>query len=472
MYLGTNDIDGAYQALKEIINNSTDEALMGYGKKIDITLNADENSVSVSDAGRGVPFGKNKDGENVLVSVYTKSHTGGKFDKNSYKNSSGLNGLGGSCVCLSSLKFWVRSVRNHVKAEAFFIKGELQSYEEQKTSLPDGTYVKFIPDPEVFSNGDITYDYERICSDVKDISYLYNGITFNVDCVYEGETIHNSYCAKNGIIDFVKDNNTLPLHKTILTAHAEDETDKVDIAFQWGKGKERSYVFVNGLRVPEGGTPITGAKSAITKTFNSLANAKFDGDKIREGLFFVINCKVAEPSFANQTKSKINNANLRTLASNAFSTALKEMEQKYPNDFKILVELMTKIAKADAAAEKARDAILNHEKKEAAAKRKKVLLPDKFKDCEKHGQDSMLIVVEGNSALSGLNPGRNIENTALYAVRGKIKNLLKHPLEECLTNQEVSDIITILGGGILEKYNPSKLNYGKVAIASDGDVDE
>lgn len=471
MYLGTDDIEGAYQAIKEILNNSTDEALAGYGKQIDITLNYDDNRIAIRDFGRGVPFGIKPDGENVLVSVYTKSHTGGKFDKNSYKNSSGLNGIGGSCVCLSSKFFKVISVRDGVAAEASFIEGNLQNYKESKTKDKNGTYVEFIPDEKVFSNGEIQYDYDRICRDVKDISYLYSGITFNVDCYYEGEKIRNTYCAKNGILDFVKENNENPLHKTILTAHAEDENDQLDIAFQWGKNKEQGYVFVNGLRVPEGGSPITGAKAAITKTFNNLANAKFDGDRIRDGLFYVINCKVTNPSFANQTKSKINNPNLRTLASNAFTEALKKMSTDFPNEFKAIVDLMSKIAKADAAAEKAREAILNHEKKEATSRRKKVLMPEKFKDCEKHGENSTLIITEGNSALAGLNPARNVETDALYAVRGKIKNLLKHPVEECLENQEVSDIITLLGCGIMDKYNSKKLNYGKVAIASDGDID-
>lgn len=471
MYLGTDDIEGAYQAIKEILNNSTDEALAGYGKQIDITLNYDDNRIAIRDFGRGVPFGIKPDGENVLVSVYTKSHTGGKFDKNSYKNSSGLNGIGGSCVCLSSKFFKVISVRDGVAAEASFIEGNLQNYKESKTKDKNGTYVEFIPDEKVFSNGEIQYDYDRICRDIKDISYLYSGIIFNVDCYYEGEKIHNTYCAKNGILDFVKENNENPLHKTILTAHAEDENDQLDIAFQWGKNKEQGYIFVNGLRVPEGGSPITGAKAAITKTFNNLANAKFDGDRIRDGLFYVINCKVANPSFANQTKSKINNPNLRTLASNAFTEALKKMSADVPSEFKSIVDLMSKIAKADAAAEKAREAILNHEKKEATSRRKKVLMPEKFKDCEKHGENSTLIITEGNSALAGLNPARNVETDALYAVRGKIKNLLKHPVEECLENQEVSDIITLLGCGIMDKYNNKKLNYGKVAIASDGDTD-
>ena len=468
MYLGSDDIEGVYQALKEIINNSTDEALAGYGKRIEITLFAADNGIRVRDYGRGVPFGIREDGENVLVSIYTKSHTGGKFDHDAYKNASGLNGIGGSCVCLSSSYFEVTSIRNRKKATAIFKEGNLESYKESKEPvLENGTDIYFVPDPKVFCNGDIKYDFDRICRDIEDISYLYPGIEF---WVTDG-TKRQMYCAKNGIVDFVSQTIKKPLHKHIITGSASDGTDSLEIAFQWGTRNETAYVFVNGLRCPEGGTPITGARAAITKTFNSLANAAFEGEYIRKNLFYVINCKVENPSFANQTKSKINNASLRTLASTAFSNALKDMNTQYPNEFNAIAEMLTKIEKAEAAATRAREAIMNMEKKEQEQKKRKISSSDKFKDCEKHGQESMLIISEGNSALGGLMPARDVKTEALYAVRGKVKNLMKHPLDECLENQEVSDIILALGCGIQEKYNSKKLNYGKVAIATDADVD-
>ena len=468
MYLGSDDNEGTYQALKEIINNSTDEALAGYGKRIEIVLNEEENLISVRDYGRGVPFGIREDGENVLVSIFTKSHTGGKFSHDVYKNASGLNGIGGSCVCLSSKEFEVQSIRNKKKAIAQFKKGELVDYKEiYPVNEKDGTAIFFIPDPEVFSNGEIGYSYERICSDIKDISYLYPEIEFEV----ANKTSIKTYCAKNGIVDFVKESVSKPLQKHIITGSATDGTDSVEIAFQWGTKKETPYVFVNGLRCPELGTPVTGARAAITKTFNSLANENFDGEYIRKNLFYVINCKVENPSFANQTKTKINNPSLRTLATTAFTAALKEMNIKYNNEFNAIAEMLKKIEKAEAAADKARNAVLNFEKKEVEQKKQKITSSDKFKDCEKHGQDSMLIICEGNSALGGLMPTRDVIKEALYAVRGKVKNLLKHPLDECLENQEVSDIIMALGCGIQNKYNSKKLNYGKVAIATDADVD-
>ena len=369
MYLGSDDLEGTYQALKEIINNSTDEALAGYGKKIEITLEESTNTISVRDYGRGVPFGIREDGENVLVSIYSKSHTGGKFDNHVYKNASGLNGIGSKCVCLSSDDFYVKSFRDGKGAKAVFKKGNFVSYEEFDTSEPNGTLVNFTPDKEVFKNGEIGYSFDKICQDIKDISYLYSGITFTVS---SGKK-KNTYCAKNGIVDFVKENNKNPLHSHIITNSITDENgDKVEIAFQWGDGKESGYVFVNGLRCPEGGTPVTGAKGALTRTFNSLSGQSFDGDSIRDGLFYVINCSVSQPSFANQTKSKINNANLRTLASNAFSDALKQMKVKYANEFTTVVDLMKKIAKAEAAAEKARQQVLSAAKEIEKNQKKKV----------------------------------------------------------------------------------------------------
>jgi len=467
MYLGSDDNEGTYQALKEIINNSTDEALAGFGDAIKITVNETENWVSVIDHGRGVPFGIREDGENVLVSIYSKSHTGGKFNNNVYKNASGLNGIGAKCVCLSSEKFEVQSIRDGKTACAYFEKGNLIDYKEGNTKEKNGTYVRFKPDREVFKNGEIGYSYERICNDIHDISYLYPGIKF----IVSNEIEEKVYCAKNGIVDFVSDNVNKPLQKHILTASADDGTDSVEIAFQWGTKKETPYVFVNGLRCPELGTPVTGARAAITKTFNLLANENFDGEYIRKNLFYVINCKVENPSFANQTKTKINNPSLRTLATTAFTAALKEMNIKYNSEFNAIAEMLKKIEKAEAAADKARNAVLNFEKKEVEQKKQKITSSDKFKDCEKHGQDSMLIICEGNSALGGLMPARDVIKEALYAVRGKVKNLLKHPLDECLENQEVSDIIMALGCGIQNKYNSKKLNYGKVAIATDADVD-
>lgn len=469
MYLGSDDLDGTYQAFKEIINNSTDEAIAGYGNKIEIYVNETENYIAVRDYGRGVPFGIREDGENVLISIYSKSHTGGKFEEGPYKNASGLNGIGAKCVCLSSEKFEVQSNRNGKTACAFFEKGNLVNYKEGTTKEPDGTYVRFKPDKEVFKTGKIGYSYQKICEDIKDISYLYSGIKFIIKNDETNEV--QTYCAKNGIIDFVKDTIKKPLHKHIIYNSVVDTNgDKVEIAFQWGDGKEESYVFVNGLRCPEGGSPITGAKSAITRTFNSLSKSSFDGDSIRGGLFYVINCSVAQPSFANQTKSKINNTNLRTLASNAFSDALKQMKLKYSNEFDDIVEMMKKIEKAEKAAEKARQQILNAVKDVEKNQKRKVFASDKLKDAEFLGENSTLLIVEGNSAMGGMSQARDYTKYGLLAIRGKIINCLSNPEEKIFQNEEIKLLLSAMNI-IPGKYDPKKLRYGRLAICTDADSD-
>ena len=470
MYLGSDDLEGTYQAFKEIINNSTDEAIAGYGTKIEINVDEKENAITVRDYGRGVPFGIREDGENVLVSIYSKSHTGGKFEEGAYKNASGLNGIGAKCVCLSALEFQVQSFRDGIEARAHFIKGDLDYYSDSHpTSQPNGTRVWFIPDPEVFKTGEIGYSYKKICGDIKNISYLYSGITFII--TNENTKEVQTYCAKNGIIDFIKDNNIKPLHKHIIYDSVTDSNgDKLEIAFQWGSGKEQSYVFVNGLLCPEGGSPITGAKTSITRTFNSLSKQNFDGDAIRGGLFYVINCSVAQPSFANQTKSKINNTNLRTMASNCFSNALKQMKVKYTEEFESIVELLKKIAKAEAAAERARKQVLDATKDIEKNQKKKVFASDKLKDAEFLGQNATLLIVEGDSAAGGIAKARDYKNYGILAIRGKILNCLAHPEEKIFQNEEIKLLLSAMNI-VPGKYNSSRLRYGRIGICTDADAD-
>lgn len=469
MYLGSDDLDGTYQAFKEIINNATDEAIAGFGDRIEIAVNETQNSIKIRDYGRGVPFGLREDGENVLVSIYSKSHTGGKFEEGAYKNASGLNGIGAKCVCLSALWFKVYSMRDGKSAYAYFKKGDLELYEESDTTMRNGTLIEFSPDPEVFKTGEIGYSYKKICEDIKNISYLYSGITFEVknDNTKEKQT----YCARNGIKDFVKDNIHKPLHKHIIYDTITDSNgDKLEIAFQWSDGKEHSYVFVNGLLCPEGGSPITGAKTAITRTFNSLSKQNFDGDSIRGGLFYVINCSVAQPSFANQTKSKINNTNLRTMASNCFTNALKQMSIKYKEEFDSIVELLKKIAKAEAAAERARKQVLEAAKDIEKNQKKKVFASDKLKDAEFLGQNATLLIVEGDSAAGGIAKARDYEHYGILAIRGKILNCLAHPEEKIFQNEEIKLLCSAMNI-VPGKYNASKLRYGCIGICTDADSD-
>ena len=468
MYLGSADNEGTYQAFKEIINNATDEALCGYGNQINISVDEDNNTIEVQDYGRGVPFGIRENGENVLVSIYSKSHTGGKFEEGAYKNVSGLNGIGAKCVCLSSNDFVVESCRDGKMAKAIFFKGDLIDYHECPTKHANGTCVRFSPDPEVFKDEPIHYSFQRICEDIKNISYLYSGITFNLYDIKTGTRI--THCAKNGIIDFVKDNLKDPIHPHIIHETITDGTDKLEIAFQWGSKHETSYVFVNGLRCPEGGSPITGAKMAITRTFNTLTGETYDGELIRANLFYVINCSVAQPSFANQTKTKINNANLRAMASTAFSNALKMMGKAYRDEFATVANLVKRVTKADAAAEKARKQALEATKDIERNQKRKVFQSDKLKDAEYLGPNSTLLIVEGNSAMGGMAQARDYKKYGILAIRGKIINCLSNSEEDIYQNEEIKLLLSAMNI-IPGRYDASKLRYGKLGICVDADSD-
>ena len=465
MYLGSDDTDGIYQAFKEIINNSTDEALAGYGTKICIQVDEEQNSIQIRDYGRGVPFGI-VNGRNILVAIYTESHTGGKFDKGAYKNSSGLNGIGGTAVCMSSKTFFVKSIRDGKIAEAQFEKGNLIDYSETiSNSNETGTIVGFIPDKEVFQNMTETFTYDRICAEIKNISYLNKGIKFVIESV-DGRK--QEFYSENGIADFIKDNVKTPLMKYPIICSAKDNEDEIEIAFMWTGDVGASYVFVNGLFVPEGGSPVTGAKTTITNSIKRLSKKDFNPELIRKGLVYAINCKVANPSFASQIKSKINNPNLRTLASQAFKEGLEEFANT--PEFPAIIEMMNKFQKAEKAADKAREAVLNHTKEMADIRKNKLAFIDKLSDAENLGQDAILCIVEGDSAGGSIAMGRDTKKYGILRIRGKMKNGLKAEDEEIYQNEEIKLMLYALGIDI-NNYKPEKLRYGKIAICVDPDDD-
>lgn len=465
MYLGSDDTDGIYQAFKEIINNSTDEALAGYGNKIHIQVDEEHNSIQVRDYGRGVPFGI-IDGRNILVAIYTETHTGGKFDKGAYKNSSGLNGIGGTAVCMSSKTFFVKSIRDGKIAEAKFKEGNLIDYSEKANNTNEtGTIVGFIPDKEVFQNMTETFTYDRICSEIKNISYLNKGIHFIIEAT-DGRK--QEFYSENGIADFIKDNISKPLMRAPIICSAKDETDEVEVAFMWTGDVGTSYVFVNGLYCPEGGSPVTGAKTTITTSIKRLSKKDFDPELIRKGLVYAINCKVANPSFANQTKSKINNPNLRTLVSQAFKEGLEEFSNV--PEFSSIIEMMTKFQKAEKAADKAREAILNHTKEMSDIRKNKLAFIEKLSDAENLGQDAVLCIVEGDSAGDSVAIGRDAKKYGILRIKGKMKNCLKAEDEEIYKNEEIKMLLYSLGIDI-NNYDPKKLRYGKIAILVDPDDD-
>lgn len=469
MYLGTDDTDGIYQSFKEIVNNSTDEALMGFGDTIEITVDEKKNEVSVRDYGRGIPFGIRKNGENVLVSIFSKGHTGGKFNNKIYTTVSGLNGIGSKASCMSAQDFIAMVQREDKTATVVFHKGDLVSYKEEDKLLlgKAGTFIKFIPDKEVFKNMNEPYSYKRVCQEIENIAYLNKGVHFIIKNLNTNEQVE--YYSKNGIADFIKNKITKPLMKQPILATAKDETDEVEIAFMWSNDPSQSYVFANGLYCPEGGTPVTGAKTSLTTQMKKLSKKDFDGDLIRKGLVYAINCKVQNPSFANQTKSKINNPNLRTLASQAFKEGL-ELFSKTP-EFESIVEMLVKVQRAEQAANKAREAALQSNNDIQKALKKKVVCAEKLTDCRYHDERSEIMICEGKSAKGALVKARNSDFTACFDLRGKIINALKNPEEKVAANEEVKQLHIALGCGIGNKFNINKLRYGKITLMADMDKD-
>lgn len=469
MYLGTDDTDGIYQSFKEIVNNSTDEALMGFGDTIEITVDEKKNEVSVRDYGRGIPFGIRKNGENVLVSIFSKGHTGGKFNNKIYTTVSGLNGIGSKASCMSARDFIAIVQREDKTATVVFHKGDLVSYKEEDKLLlgKAGTFIKFIPDKEVFKNMNEPYSYKRVCQEIENIAYLNKGVHFIIKNLNTNEQVE--YYSKNGIADFIKNKIAKPLMKQPILATAKDETDEVEIAFMWSNDPSQSYVFANGLYCPEGGTPVTGAKTSLTTQMKKLSKKDFDGDLIRKGLVYAINCKVQNPSFANQTKSKINNPNLRTLASQAFKEGL-ELFSKTP-EFESIVEMLVKVQRAEQAANKAREAALQSNNDIQKALKKKVVCAEKLTDCRYHDERSELMICEGKSAKGALVKARNSDFTACFDLRGKIINALKNPEEKVAANEEVKQLHIALGCGIGNKFNINKLRYGKITLMADMDKD-
>ena len=470
MYLGSDDTDGIYQALKEIINNSTDEAIAGYGKEIDIRLDEETSTVEVRDYGRGVPFGI-KDGRNYLVAIYTESHTGGKFDKNAYKNSSGLNGIGGTAVCMSSEFFEVRSIRDGKVAIAEFSKGNLTNYVEKsdkeiETGGQTGTYIMFKPDKEVFRNMTEGFSYERICDEIKNIAYLNKGIKFVVETTHGKKT---EFYSENGIADFIKDKVQKPLMNAPIIASAKDEYDELEIAFMWTGDATQEYVFVNGLYCPFGGSPVTGAKRKITTKIKSLSGKSFDPELIRKGLVFAINCKVANPSFANQTKSKINNPNLATLASEAFDKGLSEFANL--PEYAALIESLEKYQKAEQAADAVREKILNAAKEVNEMRTKKGMILDKVSDARVLGENSRLLICEGKSASGSAKKGRDKDLHGIFEAKGKMINALSCSEEKFLDNDEIKQLQAAVGFDYGKPLNPKKLRYGYIDFFVDPDVD-
>lgn len=476
MYLGSEDMNGVYNAIREIVTNSTDEFNMGFGKEICIRLfkeNGVGTTVQVIDQGRGVPFGVKNDGSNTLVDIYTKPHTGGKFDDKSYQNAAGLNGIGAKATCLGSDKFVVKSYRDNKVATAEFVDGKLKDYSEtDKKTTTTGTDVKFTPSQEVFNLEPIDIKYDVIKSESKILSYLTDGLVFKTELYEDGKLKEkNTFKAENGIADLIKDIAEEPIHPTIFLGSYEEDGDKVEVAFQWTYGQEKSYTFTNGLEQVEGGTSLTGMKTALTRLCKKEFDKALTGELTRTGLIYAVNAQLkGKPSFANQTKTKVNNPQLNGLTQKAVGIAFEAL-QNSPKDLIKIEDFLVKERKADEAAERARKKVKEMEREIKKSNETQIINPEKLADAEIIGhEDSTLLIAEGDSAGGTLRVARDYKYYGILEIKGKMRNPLTSTEQQVLDNAEVQLLAKALGQ-VPFKYNPSNLRYNKIAIASDGDSD-
>lgn len=461
MYLGSADMQGVYQAFQEIVSNSIDEYYMGYGNHIKIELK--DNSIIVEDEGRGIPFGTKEDGTNVMVSIFSTPHTGGKFSEKTYQAVAGLNGIGAKATCLSATFFEAASYRDNKMAIVKFAKGDIVSYKEveNKTSKKNGTIIRFESDPEVFKDEPIKVDFKHLCEMCKNLSFLTKGLKFTLR--NENEIIE--YCAENGLLDLIKEQVKNPVSAPIYMNKKIDKVE-IEIAMQWTLEEGKEYCFTNGLFNIEGGTSVTGFKTSLTRNLNKILNTDFSGDIIRSGLIFAISCKVPNPSFANQVKSKVNNPELRSYADQVCAEGIKNISKK---ELEIIKKHIEKEEKAAKAAKKARETIRKTPMQKGGLK---TLLAGKLADCsEKDRSKCELILCEGLSAMGTIKAARDPKTQAILPLRGKVLNTAKTEVSKCLQNQEILDMISSIGVGYKENIDLSKRRYEKIIIATDADVD-
>lgn len=472
MYMGSADNMGVLQCLREIITNSIDEATMGFGKRITVDLYKD-NRVRIGDEGRGCPFGKREDGTEALEAIYTMAHSGAKFNDKIFQNVAGMNGIGGKGVALSADEFYVISYRDGQYAKLELRDGIKTNFETGAQTMGDkkrtGTVVEFVPSQEVYNLEPIKINFEEVKKMCRDWSYLSKGIGFILTDHTTGE--HITYLSKNGMLDFMKENADKALHKTPLHINVEENGIEAEIVMEWTNSRaENWHVFTNGLENSEGGTSLTGIKTALTNFFKKKLKGEGSPDILRKGLFYAVSCKVPNPSFANQTKTKVNNPELRGLCQRATTQMLEEFEYRHGDEFQRILELLTKELKAEAAAERARKQVLEAVKDVEKNQKKKAFASDKLKDAEFLGENSTLLIAEGDSALGGLAQGRDYTRYGIMAIRGKIINALSNPEEKVYENEEIKLLLSAMNI-VPGKYDAKKLRYGRLAICTDADSD-
>ena len=487
MYIGDVGTRGLHHLVYEVIDNSIDEALAGHCDKITVTINED-NSITTEDNGRGIPVGLHKkEGVSALEVVMTKIGAGGKFDKDSYKVSGGLHGVGVSCVNALSAHLKATVHREGKVWEQEYERGKAM-YPVKSTGSTDkrGTIVTFKPDPQIFTQT-LEYNYETLANRMRELSFLNKGITVVIVDKREkdekGEYIAETFHSEEGLSEFIKylDATREPIMQSVIAFEGEKNGIPVEVAMIYNTSySENLHSYVNNINTHEGGTHLTGFRRGLTHTLKKYADEsgmleklKFDiaGDDFREGLTAIISVKVAEPQFEGQTKTKLGNREVSSSVSQAVSEMLTDYLEEHPDDAKIIVQKVILAAQARHAAQKAREMV----------QRKTVMsiggLPGKLSDCsEQDPAKCEVFLVEGDSAGGTAKQGRDRAFQAILPLRGKILNVEKAMQHKVFENEEIKNIFTALGVTIgteedSKALNLSKLRYHKIVIMCDADID-
>ena len=476
MYIGSTGKEGLHHLVYEVVDNSVDEALAGFCKKILVTINKD-GSVTVDDDGRGIPTDIHPQYKIPACEVaLTKLHAGGKFDKKSYMISGGLHGVGVSCVNALSKRLIMEIKRDGKIYSQEYSRGEA------KTKLKiignagkdeTGTKITFWPDEQIFSTLD--FDYKFLENRFREVAFLNAGLKINL--IDENKNKSEEFFSTGGLIEFVKwiNKSKEPLFAKPIYFKKEMESVMIEISIQYISGyQENIFGFVNTINTVEGGTHISGFKTALTRVINDYIKKRdllkgeegLSGEDVREGLTAIVSIKIPEPQFEGQTKTKLGNSEVKGFVDSIVTSLLAEFFEENPTIAKNIITKCLDAAKARLAAKKARELV----------RRKSVFglggLPGKLADCSsKKSEETELYIVEGESAGGSAKMARNKELQAILPLKGKILNVEKAASSKTLSSEEIINLITAIGTGVGEQFDINNLRYGKIIIMTDADVD-
>ena len=480
MYIASTSSKGLHHLVWEIVDNSIDEAMAGYATHIEVTIGLN-NTITVKDDGRGIPVDIHpKTGKSTVETIYTVLHAGGKFGGGGYKVSGGLHGVGASVVNALSDYLEVKVYKN---GNIYFQRFEQGGSPKEALKIigecdvnRTGTTVTFKPDPEIFTETTI-FDYDVLKTRLEELAYLNKGLKLYLIDERVEPNKKDEFCYTGGLVQYVEklNKNKETINKIIDVTGSENDIS-IEVAFQYNNGFiSNIYSFVNNIVTPEGGTHEEGVRRALTRIINKYAQTnKFlkekddplTGEDVREGLTMIVSCKHPNPQFEGQTKTKLGNSEVRSIADKIFSEQFERFLLENPNEAKMIMDKSLLAARARIAAKKAREITRKPAGLEISS------LPGKLADCSsKDPKVSELYLVEGNSAGGSAKDGRDSITQAILPLRGKVLNVQKTRRDKVLDNNEIASMIKAIGTGIEEDFNIEKLRYHKIVIMTDADVD-